>query len=130
VSLRPPGVWAITAGVVAHALSGCMSLESLRASHPTYAMVVRGSAPVIARCIQSELNLTVSDSDPAGTEFALLARCRICLQGDFYEFAIWQLDVLPGQWDQVRIELRENSMFLLGTGDPWKKAEHCMQPKG
>jgi hypothetical protein len=118
----------LTAVTVAVALSGCMSLESMRASTPTAAVVVKGSAPVIARCIQSELNLKVSDADPAGTEFALLARCRICIQGDFYEFAIWQLDVLPGQWDQVRIELRENSMFLLGTGEPWKKAEHCMRP--
>jgi hypothetical protein len=105
-----------------------MSLESIRASEPTHTTVVRGSAPVIARCLQSELDLSVSDSNPGGTEFMLLARCDVCLQGHFYEIALWQLDVRAGEWDQVRIELRENSTFLLGAGDPWKKVQRCLKP--
>jgi hypothetical protein len=105
-----------------------MSLQDIRVSQPTHTTVVRGSAPVIARCIQSELDLTVSDSNPGGTEFALLARCRVCVQGPFYEISVWQLPIGAGEWDQVQVELRENSTFLLGTGDPWEKVERCVKP--
>jgi hypothetical protein len=89
---------AITTGVVVVALSGCMSLESIRASNPTHTVVVKGSATAIARCIQSELDLSISDSDPDGTEFALLAQCDVCMQGHFYEITVSQLDVRPGEW--------------------------------
>ena len=119
---------AIALGIATVILSGCMSLQDIRASDPTHTAVVRGSAPVIARCIQSELDLSVSDSNPGGTEFALLARCDVCVQGPFYEISVWQLQVQAGEWDQVRIELRENSTFLLGTGNPWKKVERCVKP--
>jgi hypothetical protein len=74
---------ATTTGVVVVALSGCMSLESIRASNPTHTTVVKGSATAITRCIQSELDLSISDSDPDGTEFALLAQCEVCMQGHF-----------------------------------------------
>jgi hypothetical protein len=116
---------AITLGIATVTLSGCMSLQDIRASEPTHTTVVRGYAPVIARCIQSELDLSVSDSNPAGTEFALLAPCRVCVQGDFYEISLWQLAVRAGEMDQVRIELRENSTFLLGAGTPWPTVERC-----
>jgi hypothetical protein len=105
-----------------------MSLQDIRVSQPTHTTVVRGSAPVIARCIEGELDLTVSDSNPGGTEFALLARCRVCVQGPFYEISVWQLPIGAGEWDQVQVELRENSTFLLGTGDPWEKVERCVKP--
>jgi hypothetical protein len=122
------GASAITVGIAGIIFSGCMSLQDIRASDPTHTTVVRGSAPVIARCIQRELDLSVSDSNPGGTEFALLARCDVCVQGHFYEISLWQLDVRAGEWDQVRIELRENSTFLAGTGDPWRKVEGCLKP--
>jgi hypothetical protein len=119
---------AIMTAVVGVAFCGCMSLASIRASEPTRTAVVKGSAPVIARCIQSELDLSVTDSNPAGTEFALLAPCKVCVQGHFYEISVWQLAVRAGEWDQVRIELRENSTFLFGTGNPWKTVERCVKP--
>lgn len=125
------GRWAasaITLGIATVTLAGCMSLQDIRASEPTHTTVVRGSAPVIARCIQSALDLSVSDSNPGGTEFALLAPCDVCVQGPFYEIYVWQLPTRAGEWDRVQVELRENSTFLLGTGDPWKKVERCVKP--
>jgi hypothetical protein len=50
------------------------------------------------------------------------------VQGHFYEISVWQLAVRAGEWDQVRIELRENSTFLFGTGNPWKTVERCVKP--
>ena len=107
---RQVAVMVVMVGVGFVVLTGCVSLASLRASEPAHVATVDSTAPKITRCIMRELDLSLSDFVPTGKEFSLLARCDLCMQGHLYEVTIRQV----GESDQVRVELRENSAFVLG----------------